>query len=149
MTNRSCCSPLQRWSRKKTSRTHMGSRSPVLCHHSPRWISRTFEQDPIYSDGNPFLYMCYNPLWTMLIVTPILVTPPIHFASSWYLPPSELSYLQATSSAHLQQAHLSCLCIKKPSLMPWSLSFWRQAMECGGKQDNGDSKWRQGATLRQ
>src|SRR5882724_6947367 len=28
-------------------------------------------------------------------------------------------------------------------------SLLRQAMECGGKRDNGDSKWRQSATQRQ
>jgi len=31
----------------------------------------------------------------------------------------------------------------------WFLSFQREAVECGGKQNNEDSKWRQGATWRQ
>jgi len=36
----------------------------VLCHHSPRWISLTFRQDPLYLDRNLFLYMqhhCHDP----------------------------------------------------------------------------------------
>ena len=47
----------------------------VLCHHSPRWISLTFGQHPLYSDGNP--YICtttlYEPCYSSLL-SPTLLT---------------------------------------------------------------------------
>src|SRR5882724_5524313 len=114
----------------------------------PRWMYLTFGQDPLYL-GTSF-YMCHCLLRTMPIITPILVTPPIHLL----LPVDICFHLsQATCEPHHQlihkQAHLSHLHVKKLGLTPWFLSFQRQAWECGRKQDNGDSKWRQGATWRQ
>src|SRR5882724_10285369 len=72
----------------------------VLCHHSPRWISLTSGQDPLYSDGNLCLYMWHCLLQTLAINTPGLVTPPIHFTSAQLLLLSKLSHSQVTSLAH-------------------------------------------------
>ena len=64
----------------------------VLFHNSPGWISLAFGKDPLYSDGDFFLYMQHCLLWTMAIITSILITtPPIHllllanicFCPSW------------------------------------------------------------------
>ena len=55
---------------------------------------------PLHSDKIQYirmetpLYMHYCPLQAMLIITPVLVNPPIHlFASGQYLLLSELSHL--------------------------------------------------------
>ena len=77
----------------------------VFCHHSPRWISLAFRQDPIYLDGDPFLYMCYHPLWTLAISTPVLITPPIHFI------PANICFhwSRATHEPHHQLIHISLI----------------------------------------
>jgi len=96
-------------------------------------------------------YICcttfYEP-WQ--IITPVLITPPIHllllsdicFHPSW-----------ATCKPHHQLIRNSLIyhiCMSKgPGLTLKFQSIWRQGVECGGKQDNGDSKWRQSATWRQ
>jgi len=52
--------------------------SGVLCHHSPRQLSITFRQDTLYSDDDLFQYMWHCLLWTMPIITLVLITPLIH-----------------------------------------------------------------------
>jgi len=87
----------------------------VLCHHSPRWISLTVRQDPLYSDGDLSLYMqhaFYNHANHHSHPHHFFHPP---FTSSQYLLLSKPSHLQATSSAHSQQPHLSHLCIKGPT----------------------------------
>src|SRR5882724_8654832 len=111
----------------------------VLFHHSPRWISLASRQDPLYSDGDLCLYMWHHLLRTLAINTPGLVTPPIHFTSSQLLLPSELSHLWVTSSAHPHQPSSIMSVHQRAGLTLQFLSFLRQAVECDGNRDNGDS----------
>src|SRR5882724_529540 len=72
----------------------------VLCHHSPRWISLTVRQDPLYSDGDLSLYMqhaFYNHANHHSHPHHFFHPP---FTSSQYLLLSKPSHPQATSSAH-------------------------------------------------
>ena len=107
------------------------------------------DKDPLHSTS---FYICgttlYDPWYQHL--HPHLCSFHSPFTSSQYLLPSEPSHPKATSSAYSQSYHLSHLYIKRGSgLILWFLSSWRQGVECGGKLDNGDSRWRQGATWRQ
>src|SRR5882724_13662330 len=70
------------------------------------------------------------------------------FASSQHLLMPELSHpSHVIGSSVTGTAIMSARQEAKPdSVVPPLL---RQAMECGGNRDNGDSKWRQSATQRQ
>src|SRR5882724_3437658 len=61
--------------RSCTWTTKATSQGAVLCHHSPRWISRAFGQHPLYLDGDPYicttaLYKpCYSSLPSLRLLT--------------------------------------------------------------------------------
>ena len=122
----------------------------VLCHHSPRQISLTFRQDPLYLVGDLCLYMQhpFNKPWQSWLPSSSL------FPSTFYFLPIFASIWAEPSASHIissftTASSIMSVCQKATALTPWFISFQRQAMECGGKWDNGDSKWRQGATQRQ
>ena len=52
------------------------SGTTVLCHHSPRWISLTFRQHPLYSVSDP--YICatalYKPCYSSLPSPTLLIS---------------------------------------------------------------------------
>src|SRR5882724_6515515 len=90
------------------------------------------------------LYMCYRPLWTMLFITSIPNIPHICLLllADICLCPSHVigSFVTGTSITSV------CQEARPDPVVPPLL---RQAMECGGNRDNGDSKWRQSVTRRQ
>jgi len=105
----------------------------------PRWISLTFRQDQIYLDVTLYpLYMHFRPLEpcqsslpSLTLLLPLFLWP-YCFCLSW-----------ATCKPHCQlicNRHIYHICMSRILADPWSPSFWRQALECGGKPDNGDSK---------
>jgi len=81
------------------------------------------------------------------IITPIFITLwftlyfQLIFASIQAKPPVSHIISSFSTVSSITYAH--------QKVLAWPLqflSFQRQGVECGGKQDNGDSKWRQGAT---
>src|SRR5882724_11944587 len=70
------------------------------------------------------------------------------FSSSRHLLMPELSHLSHVISSFVTGTSIMSACQEaRPD--PVAPSLLRQAMECGGNRDNGDSKWRQSATRRQ
>src|SRR5882724_13218183 len=97
--------------------------------------------------GRRPLYMHYCPLRTMLsLPSSTLLTSA--FASGRHLlmpEPSHPSHVISSfvTGTAIMSAHQEA---RPDSVVPPLL---RQAVECGGNRDNGDSKWRQSATWRQ
>jgi len=102
----------------------------VLCHHSPRWISLTFGQDPLYL-GWWLLSICgtafYKPHQP---ITPI-PRHPSHssFTSGQYLLPSKLSHLSATWSWLIHNTLIYHICTSK-DLSPSCKSYILE-IRCG------------------
>jgi len=118
----------------------------VLCHHSPRQISLTFRQHPLYSVGDP--YICATALYGQCyhFHTQHSLHPP--FASGRHLLMPEPSHPSHVIGSFVTGTAITSACqeARPDSVVPPLL---RQAVECGRNRDNGDSKWRQGATRRQ
>src|SRR5882724_6852258 len=114
--------------------------------HSPGWISLTFGQHPLYSVSDP--YICATALYRQCYHFHPRHSLHLPFASGRHLltpepsHPSHIigSFVTGTAITSARQE------ARPDSVVPPLL---RQAVECGGNQDNGDSKWRQGATRRQ
>jgi len=118
----------------------------VLCHHSPRRISLTFRQHPLYLVGDP--YICATTLYGPCYYSHPQHPLHLHFASGWHLLMPEPSHPSHVIGSFVTGTAITSACqeARSNSVVPPLL---RQAMEGGGNWDNGDSKWRQSATPRQ
>src|SRR5882724_12576722 len=121
-------------------------RTDVLCHHSPRQISLTFGQHPLYLVSDP--YIC----------TTALYRPCYHFHPQHSLHPPFASSQHLLTPKPSHPSHVISSFVTGTAIMSARQEarsdsvvspLLRQAVECGGNQDNGDSKWRQSATRRQ
>jgi len=70
------------------------------------------------------------------------------FASSWHFLTPKLSHPSHIIGSFVTGTSITSAC-QEAWHNPVVPSLRRQAMECSGNQDNGDSKWRQSATWRQ